>query len=74
MAYTRRGLAQVDLLHDNADQIPFLRRFNVTNYRASYVYQVPGTAAAAASGIQEDQVSLKNLNTCMFVFVSRLTV
>ena len=71
MAYTRRGLAQVDLLHENADQIPFLSRFNVTNYKTSYVYRNPRTAAAAVSGLQEDHVSLKlsYLPVCVYTML-----
>ena len=59
VAYTRRGLAQVDLLAENAEQFPFLRRFNATNYRVPYPYRIPGTAATAVWGLQEDQVSRK---------------
>ena len=74
MAYTRRGLAQVDLLAENVEQFPFLRRFNATNYRVPYPYRIPGTAATAVWGLQEDQVSRKNTDhTCFSLLVPRLS-
>ena len=56
VAYTRRGLAQVDLLTETGERFPYVRFFNAKNYRIPYPYRNPDTATDAVWGLQEDQV------------------
>lgn len=61
MAYTRHGLAQVNLLLEKEDVFLLLHRFIAENYRPPYVYQVFDTVVDDVTGLQEEDVSLLNL-------------
>jgi len=61
VAYTRWGLAQVDLLTETGERFPYVRFFNAKNYRVPYPYRIPDTAADAVWGLQEDQVGRRIL-------------
>lgn len=65
MAYTRRGLTQVNLLSEREDMFPLLHRFIAEHYRPHYVYRVFDTIVADVTGLQGEDMSLLSL-CCSF--------
>ena len=70
MAYTRRGLAQVDLQSEVGDRFPYLRFYNVKNYRTPYPYRNSDTAAEAVWGLREHQVGKEIFIACVLARLS----